>query len=97
MKMLTKILGIFLIVFSFVLYNAAPLQRGHGHGRGYGYGHGPKKHYRGPHRTYYRTVVYHKPPRRYYKKHYYRPARRVYYAPRPQRVYPDRPVVIVNL
>lgn len=43
MKMLTKILGIFLIVFSFALYNAAPLQRGHGHGRGHGYGHGPKK------------------------------------------------------
>jgi hypothetical protein len=48
------------------------------------------------HRTYYRTVVY-KPPKRYYKKHYYRPVRRVYYAPRPQRVYPARPVVIVNL
>ncbi|MDO3423712.1 hypothetical protein QWT87_02350 [Chryseobacterium sp. APV1] len=98
MKMLTKILGIFLIVFSFALYNAAPLQRGHGHGRGHGYGHGPKKHYyHGPKRTYYRTVLYHKPPRHYYKKHYYRPARRIYYAPRPQRVYPARPVVIVNL
>ncbi|MFY7845987.1 hypothetical protein [Chryseobacterium gambrini] len=96
MKMLTKILGLFLIVFSFAYYNAAPLQRGHG--RGHGHGHGPKKHYyHGPHRPHYRTVVYHRPPKRYYKKHYYRPVRRTYYAPRPQRVYQSRPVVIVNL
>ncbi|MCY1661888.1 hypothetical protein [Chryseobacterium sp. SL1] len=96
MKMLTKILGLFLIVFSFAYYNAAPLQRGHG--RGHGHGHGPKKHYyHGSHRPHYRAVVYHRPPKRYYKKHHYTPVRRTYYAPRPQRVYHSRPVVIVNL
>ncbi|WP_139166274.1 hypothetical protein [Chryseobacterium soldanellicola] len=96
MKVLKKIMGLFLIVFSFALYQASPMQRGRGHG----YGHGPKhsKHYyHGPRRSYYRPVVYHRPPRHYYKKHYYRPVRHRYYSHRPHRVYHSRPVVVVRL
>lgn len=94
MKMVTKIVGFFLIVFSFAFYNASPLQRGRGHG----YGHGPKGHYyHGPHRPHYRQVVYHRAPRHYYKRHYYRPVRHRYYSHRPHRVYHSRPVVVVRL
>ncbi|WP_131726209.1 hypothetical protein [Chryseobacterium sp. Leaf405] len=94
MKMLTKILGLFLFVLSFAYYSAAPVQRGRGHG----HGHGPKNHYyKGPHRPHYKRVVYHRPPGHYYKKHYYRPVRHRHYSQRPYRVYQSRPVVIVNL
>ncbi|MDQ0594110.1 hypothetical protein QFZ37_002479 [Chryseobacterium ginsenosidimutans] len=90
MKILTKIIGLFLIVFSFAYYDASPLQRGHRHGP-------PKHHYSGPHRPHYRKVVYHRPPGHYYKKHYYKPVRHRYYSHRPHRVYHSRPVVVVRL
>ncbi|MCS3869999.1 hypothetical protein J3D55_002915 [Chryseobacterium ginsenosidimutans] len=94
MKIVTKIIGFFLIVLSFAYYDAAPLQRGHGHGRG----HGPSKHYYGgPRRPHYRKVVYHRPPRHYYRRDYYRPVRHRYYSHRPHRVYHSRPVVVVRL
>lgn len=98
MNFLTKVLGFFLIVFSFAFYQASPMQRGHGHGYGHGHGHGPKhsKHYYyGPPRPYYRPVVYHRPPRHHYKRYYYEPVRPRYYSHRPHRV--SRPVIIVKL
>ncbi|REC49847.1 hypothetical protein DRF62_19365 [Chryseobacterium piscium] len=93
MKLVTKVIGLFLIVFSIVFYQAAPFQRGHGHGS-------HKKHYHhGHHKPKYKKVVYYKAPR-HYKKHYYKPARPYHYSHkknRHPRVYHSRPVVVVNL
>ena len=93
MKMLTKIIGLFLIVFAITFFQAEPIQKRHHHGP-------HKKHYhRGPHKVKYKKVVYYKAPR-HYKKHYYRPARPRHYVHkkyRHPRVYHSRPVVVVNL
>jgi len=98
MNFLTKVLGFFLIIFSFAFYQASPMQRGHGHGHGYGHGHGPKKYYyQGPYRPYYRPVVYERPRHHYKKRYYYEPVRPRYYSDRPYRVHHSRPVIIVKL
>lgn len=91
MKILSKVIGVFLIVFSIVFYQAAPLQRGHHHGP-------YKKHYhRGHYKPKYKKVVYYKAPR-HYKKHYYKPVRPYYsHKYRHPRVYHSRPVIVVNL
>lgn len=91
MKVLTKILGLLVFVFSLACYQASPIQWGHGRG----HGHGPKK-YRNhrPHRPHYKSVRYRRPPGHYYKRHY-RPVRHRYYS-RPHRVYYSRPVVVVR-
>lgn len=93
MKLVTKVIGLFLIVFSIMLSQAAPLQRGHGNGPH------KKHHYHGHHKPKYKKVVYYKAPK-HYKKHYYKPARPYHYSHkknRHPRVYHSRPVVVVNL
>ncbi|MGD1318214.1 hypothetical protein [Chryseobacterium sp. 2R14A] len=96
MKVLFKALGLFLFVFSFAFYQAAPIQKRH---------HGPNKSYyhgnRGPHKMKYKKVVYYKAPKHYYKKHYYKPQRTYKYYSykryKQPRVYHSRPVIVVNL
>lgn len=87
MKVLTKIVGLFVFVFFLAFSQAAPIQWGHGHG--------PKKHhYQRPHRPHYKKVKYRRPPGHYYKRHY-RPVKYRYYS-RPHRAYYNRPVVVVR-
>lgn len=92
MKVLTKVIGLFFIVFAVTFFQAETLQKRH---------HGPhKKHYRGHYKTKYKKVAhYHKRPKHYYKKHNHRPVRHYkhYSHKRQPRVYQSRPVVIVNL
>ncbi|WP_157886066.1 hypothetical protein [Chryseobacterium glaciei] len=98
MKMLTKVVGFFLLIFSFAYYQASPLQKGRHHR-----GHGPSKHYYNGPRPHYRPVAYryHRPARHYYKpNHYYRPVRPHRYSQhrKYRRHYASpRPVVVVRL
>jgi hypothetical protein len=92
MKFLSKIIGVFLVVFAVVFYQAEPAQRHHP---------GPhKNHYRGHHRPKFKRAVYHRPaPRHYYKKHYYRPVRHRYHPHKRyknHRIYRSRPVIIIH-
>lgn len=98
MKMLTKVVGFFLLIFSFAYYQASPLQKGRHHR-----GHGPSKHYYHGPRPHYRPVAYryHRPARQYYKpNHYYGPVRphRYSHHRKYRRHYASpRPVVVVRL
>ncbi len=94
MKFLSKVIGVFLVIFAVAFYQAEPTQKRH-------HPHSYKIHHRGNHKMKFKRVAYHKAPRHYYKKHYYRPARPYRHYThkryRQPRVYHSRPVVVVNL
>ena len=92
MKMLTKIIGLFLLIFSFAYYQASPVQRRPHHGPPKHYYHGPRPHYRPV------AYRYHRPARHYYRPtHYYRPVRPHRYSHYRRPHVSNRPVVVVRL